>query len=130
MSFFEFPHTRTYDSDLGWLIKSVHTHDEALKALDEWSEKAEIRIEDLETFKDALENGDLPEGVRSGILKWCENNLLDLVAQTLKTVFFGLTDDGYFVAYISDSWDDIEFNTSGLDINIPDLDFGHLILSY
>ena len=23
MSFFEFPHTRTYDSDLGWLIKKM-----------------------------------------------------------------------------------------------------------
>ena len=23
MSYFEFPHTRTYDSDLGWLIKTV-----------------------------------------------------------------------------------------------------------
>ena len=23
MSYFEFPHTRTYDSDLGWLIKSM-----------------------------------------------------------------------------------------------------------
>jgi hypothetical protein len=29
MSFFEFPHTRTYDSDLGWLIKDYKTLDES-----------------------------------------------------------------------------------------------------
>lgn len=31
MSFFEFPHTRTYDRDLGWLIKTVIENDEILK---------------------------------------------------------------------------------------------------
>lgn len=46
-------------------------------------------------------------------------------------VFFGITDDGYFVAYIPRSWDNITFNTTGLDI-ILDLqpEYGHLVLSY
>ena len=46
-------------------------------------------------------------------------------------LFFGLTEDGYFVAYIPESWDDITFNTTGLDIWL-DLqpDYGHLVLSY
>lgn len=30
MSFFEFPHTRTYDSDLGWIIKHLHHLSEEL----------------------------------------------------------------------------------------------------
>ena len=46
-------------------------------------------------------------------------------------VFFGITDDGYFVAYIPESWDDITFNTTGLDINLPiQPEYGHLVLSY
>lgn len=46
-------------------------------------------------------------------------------------VFFGITDDGYFVAYIPESWDDITFNTTGLDITIPiQPEYGHLVLSY
>lgn len=46
-------------------------------------------------------------------------------------VFFGITDDGYFVAYIPESWKSITFNTTGLDINL-DLqpEYGHLVLSY
>ena len=31
MSFFEFPHTRTYDTDLGWLIKTVNLMNDTLK---------------------------------------------------------------------------------------------------
>lgn len=46
-------------------------------------------------------------------------------------VFFAITEDGYFVAYIPESWDDITFNTTGLDIWL-DLqpEYGHLVLSY
>ena len=46
-------------------------------------------------------------------------------------VHFGLTDDGYFCAYIPRSWQNVKFNTTGLDINVPlQPEYGHLILSY
>ena len=46
-------------------------------------------------------------------------------------VFFGLTDSGYFVAYIPDGWDEIIFNTTGLDIQLDlEPEYGHLVLSY
>lgn len=134
MGFFnEFPHTRTYDNDLGWIIKRVKSYDETIAALDQWIETNAPKIDDLEAFKNALESGDLPEGVAQGIRDWCSENLIDLMAESIKNVFFGLTDSGYFVAYIPESWDDIEFNTSDYDIFLsdrPDIEYGHLILSY
>lgn len=46
-------------------------------------------------------------------------------------VFFGLTQSGYFVAYIPESWSQIDFATTGLDIEIPlQPEFGHLVLLY
>ena len=46
-------------------------------------------------------------------------------------VFFGITDDGYFVAYIPDSWDDITFRTTELDIFLEiEPEYGHLVLVY
>ena len=46
-------------------------------------------------------------------------------------VFFGITDDGYFVAYIPKSWKNITFNTTGLDIFLDmQPEYGHLVLSY
>ena len=46
-------------------------------------------------------------------------------------VFFGITDDGYFVAYIPESWSTITFNTTGLDIDVElQPEYGHLVLSY
>ena len=46
-------------------------------------------------------------------------------------VFFGITDNGYFVAYIPESWKNITFNTTGLDIDLElQPEYGHLVLSY
>lgn len=133
MSFFEFPHTRTYDSDLGWLIKHVRTNEEAIAALNRWRAEAEPTLEEFRQLYNMLISGNLPLGVQEGIRKWMEVNAIDLVGELVKTVFFGLTDDGHFVAYIPDSWDDIEFNTSDYDIILsdhPEVGYGHLILSY
>lgn len=131
MAFFEFPHTRTYDSDLGWLIKNVSSYDETIAALNEWIAVNTPRIEDLEAFKAALESGILPAGVQHGIEVWMSTHAAEIIASVIKNVWFGLTNAGYFVAYVPDSWDDITFKTTGLDI-VLDLmpEYGHLVLQY
>ena len=133
MSNFEFPHTRTYDSDLGWLIKCCKTVQETIKSLEDWKAEVNPTIEDFKKLYDMMMSGNLPPGIQEGIRKWLSMNAIDLIGELVKTVFFGLTDDGHFVAYIPDSWDDITFNTSGYDIDLadhPEVIFGHLILSY
>lgn len=133
MSYFEFPHTRTYDSDLGWLIKHVSSYDETIATLDAWIAENEPKMDDVYKFVEAMNSGVLPPGVKQGIVDWCSANLIDLVGSTLKAVFFGILDDGHFVAYIPDSWSDIQFNTTYYDIVLvdhPEYKFGHLVLSY
>ena len=62
------------------------------------------------------------------IWKWINENLDDIFKDFLKiTVFFGLTLDGYFVAYIPDSWNEITFDT-GAVYNSDD--YGRLKLLY
>lgn len=130
MSYFDFPHTRTYDSDLGWLIKHVNEYDEVIAALNNWIAENEPKFEDFQKLYDMLMSGDLPPGVQEGINEWMRNHAVDVVGELVKMVFFGLTDDGYFVAFIPESWDDIIFNTTDYDIFIPDTDYGRLVLSY
>lgn len=131
MAFFEFPHTRTYDSDLGWLIKKVSSYNEVIAALDAWIEENSPKIEDLEEFKNALESGELPEGVQQGIESWLSTHAAEVITAIIKNVWFGLTDAGYFVAYVPDSWEDIIFKTTGLDIELAlQPEYGHLVLQY
>ena len=130
MSFFEFPHTRTYDGDLGWLIKTVSSYDEIINALNEWISENAPKLDEVYSFMEQLKNGDIPDSLKVALYEWAQTNLLDIVARTLKTVVFGLTDDGHFIATYTDSWRDITFNTTELDIWTQlQPEFGHLTLS-
>lgn len=130
MSFFEFPHTRTYDGDLGWLIKHVSSYDEVITALQNWIDNNTPRIDEIYQFIEQLSSGYIPEGLKEAIYEWATANLLPIVANTLKAVVFGLTADGHFVATYTDSWSDITFNTTELDIWTPlQTQYGHLTLS-
>ena len=45
-------------------------------------------------------------------------------------IFVEISNSGYFIYFIPDSWKDITFNTTGWDIGYLEHDFGHLVLSY
>lgn len=69
---------------------------------------------------------------------WVQNfndNVRDIVKEMIDMyvamVLFELTDDGYFVAYIPESWSELTFYTTGYDVNIPSVpEYGHLAIEY
>ena len=131
MSFYEFPHTRTYDTDLGWLIKTVKDLLTCCDEMQGWKATHEAEYEQLKALYDAVMSGHFPESRVNAFKRWMNLNALDLIGDMIKNVWFGLTDSGYFVAYIPESWADIIFNTTGYDITILlQPDYGHLVLSY
>ena len=129
MSFFEFPNTRTYDNDLGWLIRNVKTAADAIIALEAWKKSAEGSINELQQLLDDIAAGNFPKEISDAIKNWITVNFYDIVGDMAKTVWFGLTDNGYFVAYIPESWQDVVFRTTGYDITVDvQPEFGHLVL--
>ena len=127
MSFFEFPHTRTYDSDLGWLIKDYKTLDEFIAALKSWVEQTQPTIDELKALYTALMNGNFPDSFVDAMTAWIREHGVDIIAEEIKTVHFGLTNDGYFCAFIPTSWSEVTFDT----VSDPDDPlYGHLMLLY
>jgi hypothetical protein len=61
------------------------------------------------------------------IQAWIDQNLALIFERYTRGVYFGLTLDGYFVAYIPESWDDIVFDT-GADYALDT--YGRLILRF
>lgn len=55
MSNFEFPHTRTYDSDLGWLIKKMQELMNEYNTLMTWKAQHETEYADLLRRVNSLE---------------------------------------------------------------------------
>jgi len=132
MSFLnDFPHVRQYDGDLGWLIRKCGSVITAVEALEEWKNSSQATIDGLNAILNMIRAGNLPADIAAGIKEWIVNNFYDIVGDMAKMVFFGLTDSGYFVAYIPESWDDIDFKTTGWDITLAiQPEYGHLVLEY
>ena len=131
MAYFEFPHTRSYEGDLGYIIKKLtELVNEYNSILDDQKRLDELYVEIEKLYNDII-NGNFPESLKNALFEWMTLNAANIIARLIKNVYFGLTDAGYFVAYIPDSWQDITFKTSGYDYVTPLApDFGHLILQY
>ena len=127
---YEFPYTdpNLYNDD--WLLKRMKDLLAQLDDLETWRQEWQTEYEALKDIVDQIEAGNFPEPIQQAFRIWMQRNAFSLVGELVKMVFFEITDDGYFVANIPEGWDDIIFNTSGYDVSIPGVEFGHLILSF
>lgn len=126
----EYPYTDFHELNLSWALKTIRSLMDAVKQIDRWIERHQTEYEELKELYDQIISGNFPDSVKKAFHDWMQANALDLVGELVKMVIFNITDDGYFVAYIPESWNDIIFGTTGFDITIPGYDYGHLVLSY
>ena len=69
------------------------------------------------------------------VQKWVDDYDTSFAEKIIKDylatmIFVEISDSGYIVYYIPERWDEITFNTTGLDIPLDGYDFGLLTLSY
>lgn len=118
-----------YSSEQRWkwiccnLIGLINYSDEQTKQINLNTEEIEKLKELFEKFK---ESG-FEDYYKEQLKEWIENNLALLYEQLATQVFFGLTSDGYFCAYVPDSWSDIQFDTGMV---YGRSDYGRLILRF
>ena len=102
------------------LIKYVNTFSDYINILDK---DIETLANEFEKFKDSGFN----DYYEQQVAQWIDEHLQFIFEHTVKQVYFGLTDDGYFCAYIPDSWSEIEFDTGMV---FGQFDYGRLILRF
>lgn len=110
-----------YDDSLSYyevLCKVVRYINELIESDKEIINGVDELRQELEVVQQWIDNYDT-----SYIEKLIEEHLATMI-------FVEITDSGYFVYYIPDSWDEIKFNTTGLDITIEGSEYGRLVLSY
>ena len=131
MLFAQYPYQNFSDYNLDWIIRRVKEYIGKVEAIEDWKDETQAVIDAINQLVIDINNGNFPEEMKKAITDFIKNNFYDIVGEMIKMVFFGLTDSGYFVAYIPESWEDIKFSTSEYDDSTPlQPEFGHLILSY
>lgn len=97
--------------------------DYVVRILNEWGIEFNEEIEaKLRAIWDEINNG-----YKDALSNWFIEDLPDILNAAMKMVFFGLTPDGYFCAWIPSSWDGIVFDTV---VDYLDDNYGCLILKY
>lgn len=143
-----FPHFPPYP---GWVEGApvipqeywdVYSSEQRIKAVCEWLEKivdflngVDIpqtnqllrEVEALQAEFERFKESGFVDYYAEQIRDWINENVPYLFETFAKMVFFGLTDDGYFCAYVPESWSDIEFDTGA---TFGQYDYGRLILRY
>lgn len=114
-----------YDDSLSYyelLNKVVYKLNECISSNDqivEYVNGIEGEIDQLRIDVDKLLKGEFQDLV------------IKQIKEAIKHVYFGLTESGYFVAYMPEDWRELKFNTTEYDIIVPNTrEYGHLTISY
>lgn len=110
-----------YDDSLSYyeiLCKVVDYINKLIEQDRVFAEEIDELRKDLEVVQNWIDNFDT---------SFAEKIIQDYLATM---IFVEISDAGYFMYYIPERWEEITFNTTGLDIIIPGYEYGRLVLSY
>lgn len=121
-----------YDDSLSYyevLAKVQHKLDEvvaSLANLNDWQEAQDAVIAQLVQMVEDFINGGYRDDFDRFAQAWLDANIQDALTKAAHMVFFGLTVDGYFCAYIPRDWSFV-FDTI---IDYGDPNYGSLVIKY
>lgn len=111
-----------YDDSLSYyevLCKVVDYINKLIEQDKVFAEEIDELQKELNVVKDWIDNFDT---------SYAEKIIKEYLASM---IFVEISDAGYFVYYIPDTWKDITFNTTELDIKLEEYEeYGRLVLSY
>ena len=124
-----------------WCMKVIPlVYDESLSYYEVLCKVVKYINDLIDSDKEIVENIEALRSDMTVVQEWINSFNYEPLLKTVEEmvqkyltvgVYFGLTDDGYFCAYIPRSWQNVKFNTTGLDIETPlQPEYGHLVLSY
>lgn len=112
---------------LNELINSNNSLNSQVTLTTEAIQALQTDVANIESELEKIKNGDYVSLYLDSIINYINNNLQELVSSIAKFVVFGLTQDGYFCAYIPKNWDFLQFSTI-MDGDSPL--YGHLCIRF
>lgn len=119
MFFDKYPYTDFHEINLSWVIDIIKKLDFKCDDLEEYIKTT------TDSMKDQIEY--LTNWVNNYTDSWAKSVIEKYITTS---IFVELSDAGFIVYYIPDTWEEVNFKTTGLDLIIPGYDYGHLVLDY
>lgn len=84
-------------------------------------------IEELKALFAKFQESGFEDYYKQQLAEWFDNNAGEIYKRLVTQVYFGLTEDGRFCAYVPESWSDVTFDTGAV---YGRSDYGRLILQF
>lgn len=130
----KYPDTNFHEINLDWFLHVANYVKETADQMNEWKATHQKEYDDLKKAVEALEDwvadvekGDIPQALINGLAAWIDSNMQELIGRNIRYVWFGLTNDGHFVAYMPESWEELWFDTV---MDFENEYYGHLLIKY
>lgn len=120
MAFNQFPYSNFHELNLDWIVEEIK---KLQRSFEDFKHSSEDHFSDLDNATTAIE-------------KWISsfNNayIEKVVREYLATmIFVEISEAGYMIYHIPDNWDNMSFNTTGLDVVLQQMpQYGHLVINY
>lgn len=105
----------------------TQAQDTKIAAQDNKIDELAATVVKLQKDVDNLINGEYIDNYVKALATWIDNNLQQMVQKIVKYVWFELDESGYFIAYIPDTWDFVNFGT---ELDPDNEDYGKLVLEW
>lgn len=129
--FDHFPYTNFHELNLQWILQHFKEFIAELAELEDWRRQHENEYEELKKIVDDIEHGIFPDQVYQKLYKWLQANMFDIIGNMVKFITVTINDNGYIVIKYPSQWNELIFNTTGLDINVAiQPEYGHLTISF
>ena len=121
-----------YDSSLSYyellckVSESLNKTMQNVNAINENGQSMQAEIEELQRLFEEFKTSGFDDYYAARMEQWIRDNAERIIKEMMLTgLWFGLTSDGYFCAYIPETWDDVTFDTGSV---YGRNDYGCLIL--
>ena len=121
-----------YDSSLSYyellckVVEYLNKTMQNVNSINENGQSMQAEIEELQRLFEEFKTSGFDDYYAARMEQWIRDNAEKIIKEMMITgLWFGLTSDGYFCAYIPETWDDVTFDTGSV---YGRNDYGCLIL--
>ena len=121
-----------YDSSLSYyellckVVEYLNKTMQNVNSINENGQSMQAEIEELQRLFEEFKTSGFDDYYAARMEQWIRDNAERIIKEMMLTgLWFGLTSDGYFCAYIPETWDDVTFDTGSV---YGRNDYGCLIL--
>lgn len=120
MAFNQFPYSNFHELNLDWVVDEIKR---LQRSFEDLKQSSETHFNDLDNA-----TADIEKWISSFDTAYIEKVVREYLATM---IFVEISEAGYMIYHIPDNWDNMSFNTTGLDVVLQQMpQYGHLVINY